>query len=169
METMSALVDDLKRQLDVLTTDYYVNGAIDRGRFFEVKGQLDERLAGAESALATVTREQADRSGALLPGDREGLEAWWKAATPVEQRDALRRSIHRVVVNPAAHRGGNKFQTDRISIEWSQRVYFRSAAHWMGRWDAMTPEEQAEAAAVAEQSAYDEFLNEYEVELLPPS
>jgi DNA invertase Pin-like site-specific DNA recombinase len=123
VETATARVDEIKDRLAVLSADYYVNGTIGRDVFFAAKTPLDEQLAGAELALTTAVRERAEREGALLPGDRDGLAKWWERAPVPERRAALRRAIDHVSIQPAKVRGGNKFDTSRVLVEWSGRVY----------------------------------------------
>ncbi len=59
----------------------------------------------------------------MPPGDRDGLAAWWERASIDEQRAALCRALDHVSIMPAKVRGGNKFDTSRVLLEWSGRVY----------------------------------------------
>ncbi|MGO8871882.1 MAG: recombinase family protein [Acidimicrobiales bacterium] len=123
VEAATATLDDVTGRLADLARDHYVDRVIDRAMFLAAKGPLDLELTDAELALSTATREREERQGALLPGDRDGLAAWWEAAPVAERRAALARAIDHVSVMPAKQRGGNRFDDSRVLVEWSGRVY----------------------------------------------
>ena len=123
VEAATATLDDVTGRLADLARDHYVDRVIDRAMFLAAKGPLDAEQAAAELALNAAVRDREARQGALLPGDREGLSAWWEAAPVAERRAALARAIDHVSVMPAAAPGGNRFDTSRILIEWSGKVY----------------------------------------------
>ena len=108
VEAATAALDDVTGRLADLARAY-VDRVIDRAMFLAAKAPLDAEQAAAELALATATRDREERQGALLPGDREGLAAWWEAAPVAERRAALARAIDYVSVQPAKVRGGNRF------------------------------------------------------------
>jgi hypothetical protein len=65
-----------------------------------------------------------------------------------EQRAVLRANIVRVVILPAAHRGGNKYDRNRVRIDWAGELINRVL-------------EQEESLAV------DEGGNLYELKIIP--
>jgi DNA invertase Pin-like site-specific DNA recombinase len=152
-ETEQALVE-AERRLSKLARDYYTEGvAMSEDLFNETLGELTAVVDRLRTARDVQRAAEAARAGALPPGDRDALQAWWDQAGLVERREALKRAIDRVVVSPA-RRGGNQFDTGRLHIAWTFDVYVAGAV--AGEF----PEGVGRAT--------DEFLNEYEVELLPP-
>jgi len=84
----------------------------------------------------------------LRPGSTDDLVEWWEGLTLAEQRAVLRANIVRVTILPAAHRGGNKYNTDRVRIDWAGELIKRVL-------------EQEEGLAV------DEGGNRYELTVIP--
>jgi hypothetical protein len=98
-----------------------------------------------EQPLALLGDIAVDR---LRPGSSDDLVDWWDGLTLVEQRAVLRANILRVAILPAAHRGGNKYDTDRVRIDWAGELINRVL-------------EQEEGLAV------DEGGNRYELAIIP--
>ena len=117
-----------------------------RGRGYSVRlGDLTPQLEASRQQLALLGDIAVDR---LRPGSTDDLVDWWDGLTLVEQRAVLRANILRVAILPAAHRGGNKYDTDRVRIDWAGELINRVL-------------EQEEGLAV------DEGGNRYELAVIP--
>jgi len=149
---LGSAVEEAQAKLTRLAQDHYVKGVLDEGTFLAVHDELTKELEDLRRALGAVEIEAAMREGAPPAGDREAIEQWWAAASLEDRRAALRRAIDRIIIAPAKHRGGNVFDEDRVHIAWTFAVYSAGASAGVFREDRLV----------------DEFLNEYEFEILPP-
>jgi hypothetical protein len=80
------------------------------------------RLEATRQQLALLGDIAVDR---LRPGSTDDLVDWWERLALAEQRAVLRANILRVAILPAAHRGGNKYDTDRVRIDWAGELINR--------------------------------------------
>jgi hypothetical protein len=83
---------------------------------------LHSRLEASRQQLALLGDIAVDR---LRPGSTDDLVDWWDGLALAEQRAVLRANIVRVAILPAAHRGGNKYETDRVRIDWAGELINR--------------------------------------------
>jgi hypothetical protein len=56
--------------------------------------------------------------------------------------------IHRVVVNPAKHRGGNRFDPGRVDIRWHWESFVRASD---AQWEHMSEDERQQAIREADE------------------
>jgi DNA invertase Pin-like site-specific DNA recombinase len=131
--------------LVALTQARYVERSLTDEEFRPAREALHSRLEANRRQLALLGDIAVDR---LRPGSSVDLVDWWDGLTLVEQRAVLRANILRVAVLPAAHRGGNKYDTDRVRIDWAGELINRVL-------------EQEEGLAV------DEGGNRYELAVIP--
>ena len=85
--------------------------------------ELTDQLESLRREESAVDQRQADVDTLLEPGSPEAIREWWSTATLAEQRLALSRAMHYITINPARVRGGNVFDTRRVSIAWSAEYY----------------------------------------------
>lgn len=112
-----ALVSSLETDLAALGDDFG-HGRITRPEWMAAREPLKARLEAARRDLA---RRDGAESLALISG---GLVAWerkWRAAERAglldRQRALLRAALVAVTVGPAV-RGRNRFDADRVTLEW---------------------------------------------------
>lgn len=110
-----AEVADLESRLEELASDFYENRLIGRGEFLAARKGLRERLDGARAAVA-----QESRSTVLgaYSGAPEVVRERWEAATLDQRRALLAQIIDAVVIAPTT-RANNRFDPDRVTVEWS--------------------------------------------------
>jgi site-specific DNA recombinase len=147
LEQLEKLVAEDEAGLADLTDARFVHRLIGDEEFRAARAKLQERLTENRERLTVLQGRAEAVSGALRPGDREALQAWWDAASIEERRAALRGALHEVRVNRAARRGGNKFDPSRVELRWRLDFYARAAD---ARRSAMTEEQRAAAAAAYE-------------------
>jgi site-specific DNA recombinase len=140
-EELGALVEDLKGRIDTLVEDFYVEKAVHAENFHPAYRKLQERLSDAQAAFESARRNENERCVVVPLGNRQALEEWWEKATGIERRQVLKRDIARVVVNRAKHRGGNRFDPERVKIEWDFSLYLRASD---SEWEHMSHEEREE-------------------------
>lgn len=157
-ENVAAQIADLEqrmaeddRSLTELTMARFVQRTLPPAAFEAAQAELNQRRSETEARLAELRRTEADKAGALRPGDRDALQTWWDEANLDDRRAALRAALHKVVVNPAKHRGGNRFDESRVELVWRLDFYGRASK---SRWAAMT-EEQRQAAQATYQAEVD--------------
>lgn len=141
-ETLAAALDADRLAMSDLTRARFVERVISPEDFDAARVELQARITAGEGTLAAWERDAVSRDGVLRPGDRESLAAWWEAASLEDRRLALGNAIARVVVNKAAHRGGNVFQKERVRIQWKWSLYRQIVSDYESR---TTPEERAAA------------------------
>jgi site-specific DNA recombinase len=130
VEELQTLVDaDLAALVD-LTKARFVERSISPEEYDAAHSALQARVDANSKTLDAWTRDETDRAGALRPGSREALEAWWDSASPDDRRVAIGFAVRSVVIHPAKRRGGNVFDTDRVKIGWSYAFYLRAAEAW---------------------------------------
>lgn len=116
-------IADVEAKLGKLAHDHYVEAKLPESVFVATHDELSRRLTDLQAAQRAQEQARALNAGALRPGSRKDIEAWWAAASLEDRRQALARAIIWIEIMPAAHRGGNVFDTNRVSIEWSTAVY----------------------------------------------
>jgi hypothetical protein len=138
---VSAELTETEASMSRLTRNQYVDHdpQLPDEVFAATVNELTERLDALRHAKRSAEDAVAQRTTALRPGSREDVETWWKDASLVEQRAALQQTIYKVVIQPAKHRGGNKFDTDRVEIKWSWDLYLRASD---AQWDRATGDER---------------------------
>ena len=152
-ELERAIEADTERLAD-LAQRYYIEQTIDRPAFEQANRTLRERRTEAEARLTGLRRALDEAAGALRPGSRHDLQAWWDGATVEEQRAALRAALGRVIVHPARTRGGNRFDTSRVELVW-RLDFYRLAGE--ARQAAMTEEEREAARQAYDAERYAEL------------
>ncbi len=91
-----------------------------------------------ESAEADLARQEAAQHTPkrdvnwIVGGD---FERMWDEMSVLERRELLRCFIERVLVSPAKHRGGNRFDPGRVEIEWKPEAV---VADWIADEDDAT-------------------------------
>jgi DNA invertase Pin-like site-specific DNA recombinase len=80
--------------------------------------ELQEQREAAEADLARqdAAHQAPKRDLNLLVGG--DFERMWDEMSVLERRELLRGFINRVLVSPAKHRGGNRFDPGRVEIVW---------------------------------------------------
>src|SRR5437879_9058560 len=119
-------VADDERALVELTQARFYERTISQDEYGPARQSLQERLTANRAALEAIERQREALPLGLRPGSREDLDAWWEDASLEEQRRALAHILDCVRVNRATHRGGNRFQSERINVVFSEAVYWRS-------------------------------------------
>jgi DNA invertase Pin-like site-specific DNA recombinase len=104
----------LEQRRAELVTARYADGALTDAAYRVATARLDEHLRQAQAQL--------DALAPVFPMPRTAVEggslrAAWPTMTLQEQVDVLRSLLVKVVVQPAAHRGG-KFDPTRLEVEW---------------------------------------------------
>jgi len=107
------LVEDQER-LDELAEDY-ADGNLTRGEWRAARNRLVSRLEEAERRLSRV-----EPSSVLteLANSTEKLRTRWDAEDVVWRRAVVEAVVERVEVAPKGHRGGNRFDPERITVQW---------------------------------------------------
>ena len=121
----------------------FVEQSIEQDDFKPAKAALDDRIASAERRLDALRHQRAAESVLPPPDltpwqhqhettdqretierDRGVLAAWWAddATTPEQRQVVARDWIESVTIHPAKHRGGNKFDDDRVTITFASPV-----------------------------------------------
>lgn len=151
-EQLEQVIAEDERGLSDLTMARFVHRTLTDKAFEDAQAVLNHRLSENRVRLDDLRRREEEQAGALLPGDRDALQAWWDDADLDDRRAALRAALHKVVVKPAKRRGGNRFDESRVELVWRLDFYRRAGE---SRWAAMTDEERqiAEAAYRAEVDA----------------
>ena len=145
--TLEREVEADEEALVALTQARYVERSLTDEEFRPAREALLSRLEANRRQLAMLGDIAVDR---LRPGSSDDLVEWWERLALAEQRAVLRANIIRVTILPAAHRGGNKYNTDRVRIDWAGELINRVL-------------EQEQGLAV------DEGGNLYELQVLPAS
>jgi hypothetical protein len=143
--TLEREVEADEEALVALTQARYVERSLTDEEFRPAREALHSRLEANRRQLALLGDIAVDR---LRPGSSDDLVDWWGGLTLVEQRAVLRANILRVAILPAAHRGGNQYDTNRVRIDWAGELINRVL-------------EQEEGLAV------DEGGNRYELAVIP--
>jgi DNA invertase Pin-like site-specific DNA recombinase len=139
---IEADIVETEARLSRLARDHYIDGRLPENIFRSTNDELTESLAVLRRSRTTAVEEESLRKVALRPGNREDIEEWWESATLMERREALGRAIYKVVIHPAKVRGGNKFDTSRVEIQWRWDLYVRAGD---AEWENMTDEEREQA------------------------
>ena len=150
-------VHEVEARLTRLARDHYVDGILTQEIFDTTYLELTRQLTELQAAQRLIEGASADRAMVLPPGDRHALEAWWESASLGDRREALARAIGEVSLRPAARRGGNKFDTNRVAISWRWTFYIRAAK---SERDHMTEDERA--VSDREQEAFGAELDRVE-------
>jgi hypothetical protein len=88
-------------------------GRITRAEWFILREGLETREAAAKRVLG-LGRTPALAGLHLVPTTSTDIETWWAGADLKSQREVIKLLIDKVVIQPAAHRGG-KFDPSRVS------------------------------------------------------
>ncbi len=124
------LLDEDEAALAELVHERFVRRTIRPADYEAARTALDDRIAGARQTLDAVEAKRREARLDLPLGDREALDGWWESATVEERREVVARSVAQVIVNPAKHRGGNRFDTGRIDLRYRWDVFMRAAAEF---------------------------------------
>jgi len=112
--TAASQVNAIETKLADLATDF-AHDRITRREWLTAREVLDKRL---EAATGNMTRQQ--QHVGLLPylSKPDALAKAWPALGIERQRAIVMALVERVVVAPVAVRGRNKFEPERVSVEW---------------------------------------------------
>jgi hypothetical protein len=127
-DELEAQLVDVRGALGELVQERFVRRRISRDEYEAAREPLEAEEANLEARLASIQRRREERSLAIPLGDREALGAWWEAATDAEKIATVRQAIVEVKVKRAARRGGNRFDPDRLDIDWNWAMFQRSEA-----------------------------------------
>lgn len=114
-EHFAALLAADRRAMEELTQARFFHRSIGDAEYAATRSALAERISATEAELSRLdgTPEAVD-----VPSTHEELSAWWRSAAVVDRRKVLAVNVERVVLNPARHRGGNRFDPNRVEIVW---------------------------------------------------
>jgi DNA invertase Pin-like site-specific DNA recombinase len=115
-----------------LTNDYYVERRLTDAEFWPAREAIRVRLEGNQRQLAMLGDVAVDQ---LRPGNTDDLIGWWEGLTLPEQRAVILANISKIRIMPAKHRGGNKYDTDRVHIEWTIDLISRALEETAGAVD----------------------------------
>lgn len=136
-EALRVAIEGDEKEEVRLTLDHYVNRTMTRDAYTAALAALHARQDANRAVLAALEAQQKVVAGALRPGKREDLEAWWEKATVAERRAALRAAIREVVVLPAKRKGGRPFDTSRVRVSWRWSLYARVGKAWEKNADVL--------------------------------
>jgi DNA invertase Pin-like site-specific DNA recombinase len=139
---------DLEAKMNDLARARFVAGTITDEQFTAVNLEHTVELDSLRRSLTLAEEEVAARKTVLRPGNRGDIEAWWDRASLPDKRAALQQAISHVVISPARVRGGNRFDTSRVHINWRWDVYVGASD---AAWDRMTDSERERAEAEAQE------------------
>jgi DNA invertase Pin-like site-specific DNA recombinase len=142
-----------KNSLNDLVQERFVRRAIDRDAYTRASDALNSRIEAIEEEIVALT----NRHAALVPfrptrGNRDDLESWWDQSSIEERRSVLRETIYRIIIHPAKHRGGNRFDPDRVEIKFN--TWTLSARATKVEWALMSEDERTEALAESAEEAW---------------
>ena len=119
-EAIGTKMAEDKRALDDLQRERFINRKIDQATYETLSAELRQSIEQAERELERSLAHGVRMNVASLTAHRTllGAEAQWKAADLKEKRSIVAALIERVLVHPAARRGGNIFDESRVEIVW---------------------------------------------------
>lgn len=104
-----------ERSRERLAMAHFVERTIDHRSFVTASKALDEAIAQAKLTLSEAGAVDLPSVRAMSIGD---VAKWWDSQPLSSQRALVRGVIDHIIVMPAAHRGGNRFDPSRIVIRW---------------------------------------------------
>jgi hypothetical protein len=122
-EAFTKQVKRNRRRLEDLKTTRFVLDEITNEEWAVTRDQLSERIDTARLARAVA---ECERTGTLLPGRRDQLEAWWERANTVQKRTTCVHAFSSIVVGQRTVRTSG-FDVDRIALNWSPEAKCRAA------------------------------------------
>ena len=122
-EAFTKQVKRNRRRLEDLKTTRFVLDEITNEEWAVTRHQLSERIDTARLARAVA---ECERTGTLLPGRRDQLEAWWERANTVQKRTTCVHAFSSIVVGQRTVRTSG-FDVDRIALNWSPEAKCRAA------------------------------------------
>jgi hypothetical protein len=140
--TLEQLIDEDATALRELTHERFVSRTVAPDAYEPARQALQDRLDQNQDALDHLQRRIDETKRSLRLGNRDDLNAWWETATIEEQRATLARVFSKVMIMPAKHRGGNKFDTGRVVESYRWDLYMRAGQRFD---DTSTPEELDQA------------------------
>lgn len=114
-EHISALLADDHRAMEELTQARFFHRSIGDAEYTVTRTALEERISATEAELSRLDR---DPEAVDVPRTHGELTAWWDSAAVVDHRKVLAVNVERVILHPAHHRGGNRFDPNRVEIVW---------------------------------------------------
>lgn len=117
----------------------FVERTLSEAEWRPMRDEIVTRLDETKANLARLRVQVAEQAGALPPGDREALQAWWDGAAFEDRRAALRASLTGVVVRPKGP-AGHRFDPARVELQWRLPFVLEGGRQ---RWESMTDEERA--------------------------
>jgi site-specific DNA recombinase len=103
------------RRLEDLKVTRFVLDEITAEEWAVARDQLTERIDTARLAKVIA---KCERSGTLLPGRRDQLEAWWGQANTVQKRTTCVHAFSSIVVGRRSANASG-FDVGRIALNWS--------------------------------------------------
>jgi DNA invertase Pin-like site-specific DNA recombinase len=105
-------VEDAEQRLTDLA-EMFASGEVSRREWLAARTKIDERLTAARAQLG-----QSERVDALAGlGGRDAVRGAWPTLTLEQQQTILRALIDKIVIAPAARRGGT-FDPSRVDVVW---------------------------------------------------
>jgi site-specific DNA recombinase len=123
---IEAGIEETEADLRRITRSHYIDKRITEADFNETHDILATKLADLQRARETASSQLAKRANVLRPGSPDDIKAWWADATMEDRRTALGKAIWRIMIQPVKVKGGNKFDTSRVQIDWSWDVYVQA-------------------------------------------
>lgn len=112
---LTAALHGFEGRLAALEADF-MDGGLDLPTWKRMRAGLEVRIAEATRALARQTKH---RTLAELPGDLDGLERWWAAASLDRRRAVIVGAFESITLGPA-RRGIKRFDPDRVRFVWRE-------------------------------------------------
>lgn len=113
IEVLRKQASDARASLQELSDDYYVQRIISREEFFANRSSLEVTITSAEKQISELQPANSQ-------WDHKGAELWerWEAIPLGTKRAIIESVVDRVWIGPAK-RGVNRFNKDRVFIDWA--------------------------------------------------
>jgi hypothetical protein len=154
LDRLRASLERDQENLRQLTESRFVHRRITDEIFTASADQLNARITALSDQIEAIERQKTGL-GALKLGDPVALSAWWDEATLEDRRSVLAAAISRIIIHPAARRGGNQFDASRVDIRWKWHMYVQTEEAWLAM-----PEEERQRELDLERQ-FDEALDDH--------
>ena len=114
MARAKELLRDDQKALEDLVNERYVARTISEEHYAKARTALEARITDTQATIERLSRPQPTID--LSP---EHIARTWTEFTIDERRDLMKAEIDKVLVHPAARKGGNKFDANRVQVCWA--------------------------------------------------